>query len=76
MAERIRAAIATGMAGRKAPDLPRVTASGGIATIASSAASPGLLVTAADGALYQAKEAGGNRIVEATIDPEPDKRAG
>lgn len=76
VAERIRAAIATGMAGRETPDLPRVTASGGIATIAAEAASPDLLISAADGALYQAKGAGGNRIVEATIDPEPDKRAG
>jgi diguanylate cyclase (GGDEF)-like protein len=67
VAERIRTAVESVFARERLGDhvLP-VTLSGGISTFASDAATVESLVQTADVALYQAKGAGGNRVVEAT----------
>ena len=63
LAERLRHAVASG--GRDSSDLPRVTVSVGIATTELGVASAQDLLRRADEALYEAKEAGRNRIVVA-----------
>ena len=63
LAEELRHAVASG--GRDSSDLPRVTVSVGIATTELGVASAQDLLRRADEALYEAKEAGRNRIVVA-----------
>jgi diguanylate cyclase (GGDEF)-like protein len=65
LAERLRAAIER----RMKPE--GVTASFGVATVRPDGTSPGELVAAADSALYEAKDAGRNRV--AVADPGADQ---
>ena len=71
-AERVRRAVAGApLAGRS------VTVSIGAAVVAAGAASPQRLARAADDALYQAKAAGRDAVVLATLDqPGPDRPGG
>jgi diguanylate cyclase (GGDEF)-like protein len=61
LAERLRSAVAA-WTGAAAPRLPTVTLSVGVAGFPEHASSPDELLSRADGALYEAKRAGRNRV--------------
>ncbi len=73
-AERFAQRIAARLAEPVRGDLPVVTASVGIASLSDRLATPSQLLTAADRALYRAKELGRNRAVVAGDEPVPGAR--
>jgi diguanylate cyclase len=73
-AERFAEHVATTLAEPARGELPAVTASVGIASLGDRLTTPSQLLTAADGALYRAKELGRNRAVIAGDQPVADAR--
>jgi two-component system cell cycle response regulator len=65
VAERLRLAV------EESGEDPEVTASGGLATFPADAVEPRALIRAADGALYESKRGGRNRVTAASGHGEP-----
>jgi GGDEF domain-containing protein/HAMP domain-containing protein len=75
VAERVRAAVESGVRVRELGEAGRVTLSAGVASFPEDGAEHDTLLQAADMALYAAKHAGRNRVMAAPAAPPPDRRS-